>query len=261
MLELVFDVETTGLLPPGGNDSTAAASRDYDALSRPFRDAEQYPHRYVWCKNATDTFPYITQLSWVLVEYDRRTRDVHIKQVYNEYIRLPDGVIVPDKIQEITGITTELCRAQGVSIVDALAAFAEAYFACDTVVAHNITFDRSVVRAELERHKPALQTRVPYIDSMFHPSYDTLIGIHHYDTMIRTIKACQLYIEYGDGKRRLKTPKLVELYRFLFSADPPPPAHNAVIDTMACMRCYLKFRHRVDIDEKTFADWTTTAVG
>ena len=47
-------------------------------------------------------------------------------------------------------------------------------------------------------------------------------------------------------------PKLVELYQELFRGT-PANLHNSLVDTLVCMRCYLKMRHGIDIDEGDFA--------
>ena len=68
-LELIFDVETTGL-PPGGVSRFCekTAKREYEALARSFREMELYPHMYKNVREALDQYPFITQLSWVLIE-------------------------------------------------------------------------------------------------------------------------------------------------------------------------------------------------
>jgi DNA polymerase III epsilon subunit-like protein len=119
------------------------------------------------------------------------------------------------------------------------------------VVAHNIAFDRSMIRAEIIRNGSRLQQNIPYIDCLFHPAYDGCLQVEHYDTMIRTAKLCQLYMHTTTGKLKLKMPKLVELYQVLFHQT-PIHMHNSMVDTLVCMRCFLKIRHQLDIDDDVF---------
>jgi hypothetical protein len=45
-----------------------------------------------------------------------------------------------------------------------------------------------------------------------------------------------------------KWPKLTELYSVLFPEEViPENMHNAMVDVMACLRCYLKMRHRINM--------------
>ena len=91
---LVFDVETTGLVPK------------MDPVTKRMPDISEYP--------------YITQISWVL--YNLKTN--MFEDVKNHYIRLPEGVRVSPLITELTGITQEMCDG-GVGISGVLASFYE----------------------------------------------------------------------------------------------------------------------------------------
>lgn len=114
-LALIFDVETTGLIP----------------------------------KNPTPgNVPYIIQISFLL--YD--TENEEIKQVYNEYISIPPSVVLKPEITDLTGIHRETLDTKGIDIVDALKAFLEAYLVADMVVAHNIEFDITMIMTEASIH-------------------------------------------------------------------------------------------------------------
>jgi DNA polymerase III epsilon subunit-like protein len=217
-------------------------------LAKEVRAVTPFPVHYKNVQEALDAYPYITQLSWVMLESKTHT----IVESYNEYICLPSHVQIPAFIEELTGVTNEKCKTRGVPIVDALVHFAHAFFQTTTVVAHNIEFDRTLIRAEMERNVDALCKQIPYIRCMFHPLYDTLLNIHHYDTMVRTIKMCQIYIKTVHGNVKLKPPKLVELYQILFH-ETPLNMHNSMVDTLICMRCYLKIRHHWFISDDEFS--------
>jgi DNA polymerase III epsilon subunit-like protein len=129
--------------------------------------------------------------------------------------------------------------------------FSNAFFRCNTVVAHNILFDKTLIRVEVERNKKIIKDRIPFIDSMFHPAFDTLLGINHFDTMVRTVKICQIYLKTSQGNIKLKPPKLLELYQILFH-ETPIHMHNSMVDTLVCMRCFLKINYKRDIDDDAF---------
>ena len=263
-LDLVFDVETTGLPPPNmskfdgdGGDGIRCRKRcrEYEDLARPFRSAEKYPVAYKNVAADIDRLPYITQISWALLD----AKNHNIIESYNEYIRLPVGVTVPAIVTSITGITDSTCATLGVDIVDAMTAFAKAFFRCSTVVAHNIAFDRLMICTEVERNRARLTAAVPYIRCMFHPRYDATLGVHQFDTMFRTMKICQIYRETKTGAKMLKPPKLVELYWILFH-ETPDNLHNSMVDVLVCARCFLKVRYHWDVPDAQFLEWMDKAI-
>lgn len=104
---LIFDVETTGLLPTTRNPE----------------------------------IPHIIQFSFVL--YDIETRD--IQKTYNSYVRLPEGVVVSTFITQLTGITQEKIEECGNPLSCVLEEFYRAYEMADLIIGHNVKFDISMV--------------------------------------------------------------------------------------------------------------------
>ena len=248
--DLIFDVETTGLPPPGVSSlKPEISNREYEALAKPRRREELYPHRYTNVKEALDQYPYITQFSWILVEKIDNT--VNIVDMANDYVQLPPSVVVSPFIEQLTGVSNTLCRERGKPIVEVLVKFVNTIVRCDSVVGHNISFDRTMVRVEIERNKDCIRKHIPYIDCIFHPAYDTLVGIHHYDTMMRTIKICRIHTKTSLGNIKLKPPKLIELYQILFH-ETPVKMHDSIVDTLICMRCYLKIKYHWDMEDERF---------
>ena len=100
---LVFDVETSGLLPKNKEDAKL----------------EDYPH--------------ILQLSFVVFDTD----GWKVVKSGNTYINVPQKIEISKKITELTGITREMCD-KGIQIQRALREFGKEYMECDIIVAHNI---------------------------------------------------------------------------------------------------------------------------
>lgn len=121
---LVFDTETTGLIPKGSQSIWSLTSEELA------------------------TYPYITQLSAVL--YD--VANNKLEQVFNTYIKIPDHVEIPQIVTDITGITREKCRG-GMNIVDALNAFHALWEKSETLIAHNMWFDSKMIMLEYKRNK------------------------------------------------------------------------------------------------------------
>ena len=106
-IALIFDVETTGLLPSVRNPE----------------------------------IPYIIQFSFVLYDIESR----QINESYNSYVLLPDGVVIRPLITELTGITQEKVAECGKPISSVLEEFYRAYDLADIIIGHNIRFDISMV--------------------------------------------------------------------------------------------------------------------
>jgi len=203
---LIFDVETTGLLPP---------------------------------KTVSDVrkMPYILQLSFVV--YDLSLRRV-IKMV-DIVIKIPESVIVREKITKLTGITREMCDAQGAQIQAGLREFYKDYMTCDYIVGHNIGFDKKMLKIEISRHLPELVITCPNIGKLFDKDFERELGIANYCTMQQGRKTCNLKRTNVRGREYIKSPKLAELYFHLFGRV-PENLHNSIVDTYATMGCFLKMK-------------------
>ena len=189
MKVLIFDTETTGLLP----------------------------------KDKNGEYPYIVQLSYV---YFDTTKMAQIEAI-NSIVNVGD-IEIPIESINIHGITNEISHNLGRPIKEVLLEFSEYIDKTDIVVAHNLNFDKTVVIKELER--------------LEYPNYFNIYDKLYYDTMIYGKELCQLYTNGNYKRPYLKFPKLVELYSKLFSDDDNAiaNAHNAIIDVLMIMRCYLK---------------------
>lgn len=207
---LVFDTETTGLLPTKNHQT------------RTYPPVEDYPH--------------ILQLCFVVYHVPTQT----VEETYNEYIRVDDAVTISPVITDITGITRELCCTRGVAVADALAAFYRAYQRCGVLVAHNIRFDKEVLMAEMEREHDAMVARgcdVP--TTLFHYLYMRMNRVESVCTMLQGVRVP----DPATGAAVSKWPKLAELHQRLFGTV-PQGLHDARVDVMACLRCYLEMRAR-----------------
>jgi DNA polymerase III epsilon subunit-like protein len=233
-LVLIFDVETTGLLP---------------------KTKEQPLNQY----------PYILQWSFVL--YNLST--CQIERQYDKYInvfidRAPDDPVVKidEFITTLTGITEEKCR-NGVSIIDAMDVFYHAYMMADYIVAHNMQFDSQMIEIEMRRHHARIERELPYCYRIFNVDYERMRGMHRYCTMVNGTVLCNIQVPiYRDvsassgvvkpEKFRLKWPKLAELYSKLFATPPPDDLHNSMIDVLTCLRCMLKMKFNREISDMRF---------
>jgi DNA polymerase III epsilon subunit-like protein len=213
---MAFDTETNGLVPKIDRSSGA-----------PFPSIDDYP--------------LILQLSFVVYDMNKKC----IVQKYNEYIRIAEDAVIPAKATEINGITKQICNLRGIPIERALADFHEAYMSADRVVAHNIAFDRKMIEVEVLRNMHLLRN-IPTVTLMFNDTFNDVHNIETICTMNRGKDICNLYITNEKGGRWKKSPKLSELHFRLFDYV-PANLHDALVDTMICMRCYLKLVHGIDM--------------
>lgn len=125
-MHLVFDLETTGLLPKtkvGGRDRIAS-----------FKCTAKY--------NKTR----IVSISWVVLDKKLNEQERH-------YYVVKPTIKIPVSSTRIHGITDEYAKAHGVNIGDVLDNFEQSINRCDYLVSHNLVFDKMVLLSELYRLK------------------------------------------------------------------------------------------------------------
>jgi DNA polymerase-3 subunit alpha len=214
---MVFDVETTGLLPKKVRGSK-----------------EEIP---------IESYPYIIQLSCVVYDLFEGINVIS----YNSYIKLPENVEIPTEVTELTGITKEICNEKGKPIVEALEKFYEAYMLCEVIIAHNIDFDEKMILIELQRNRKEVLEKVPYCFTIFNRIYEKIKGVERYCTMRNGTDLCNILVpsKIQGGNPTKKWPRLKELHEKLFG-EVPIGLHNSMVDVNACLRCYLKMRHGIN---------------
>jgi len=204
MKTLVFDVETTGL-----------------------------PTKWDPKIKEIECWPHIVQLSWMIYNPNE---DLNISDYY---IKLKDGMEIPEESTKIHGITNEKMREEGVDIKEILIKLQKDMNECDIIVAHNLKFDKSLVLVESLRNKIGFS-----------------IPQKQFCTMLYGEKICDLKRVTKWGKTVSKYPKLIELHQKLFHYE-PSNLHNSLYDILVCLRCYYKLRYNQDIltIDASFADF------
>jgi DNA polymerase III epsilon subunit-like protein len=186
--------------------------------------------------------PHILQLSFILYDADKRA----VVESHNHYISVGPDVAIPPKITELTGITREICDTKGIPIVEALIQFERLYNMADNVVAHNFRFDSVMILIEVERN-PRIRDFV-----LFDKVHDAKCGRVQVCTMMGSIHVCNIMVEQPGRKPYAKWPTLLELHRHLF-ATTPANLHNAIVDVLVCLRCFLNLYFDIVIDEPEFS--------
>jgi DNA polymerase-3 subunit alpha len=166
----------------------------------------------------------MVQLAWQV--HDKTGKLIEVKN----YIIKPEGYEIPYTTVKVHRITTERALEQGVDLKMVLEEFQDIVKRCDYVVGHNISFDLSIVGAEL------LRKDMPnFLEN--YPSIDT----KEFGTDFCAIP--------NKKSGRYKWPSLGELYQKLFE-EPIIEAHNAAADVEATTRCFLEMIRREIIPAK-----------
>lgn len=134
-----------------------------------------------------------------------------------------DGWEVDQFITDLTGITNEDLDAYGISMKSAWGIFCHMAKRAGTLVCHNDSFDRKMLKIEARRL--GLEGDI-----------EELVNLAKECTLRQTINICQL--PKPDGKKGFKWPKLEESYRTMFGKD-FEGAHNALTDTIACKEIFF----------------------
>ncbi len=150
--------------------------------------------------------------------------------VHSQFSLIVDpGVPIPPRAAEVHGITTERAQAVGISERSAYGLFAAMVARADTVVAHNIKFDMTVMEVAAKRigiEKPIDARPVCTMQAA-----TDIVNLPPTDRMIAA------------GITRPKSPRLEECVQHFFGED-LDGAHDALVDVRACMRVYFHLLER-----------------
>lgn len=186
---IVFDTETTGL------------PKNYSASAE---DSANWPH--------------ITQLCFIVFD-----KNEQVMYRFNKLIK-PKGWTIPkEKFFIDNNMTTERCEAEGVPIEYALNEFIEKRMNAQYSIAHNISFDSKIIRAEMFRNGRTENFESPKIC-----------------TMMKSTNFCAILT---DKSNKFKWPKLEELHDKLFGCK-FDGAHDAFNDVMATAKCFFELKRR-----------------
>ena len=216
---LIFDVETTGLLPRSQKNGVVVPISEY---------------------------PHILQISFAVYDITEKK----IIREYDAYVKVAEDVVIPDEVTKLTGISREMVTEKGRSIVDVLEKFYEMYMFCHGLVAHNMEFDEKMILVELERNRERIMKVAPYCFHTFNNTFEKVHGIERFCTMKKGTDLCNIMVpsKLPNGKPRKKWPRLGELYQQLFPGENVEGFHNSMVDVLACLRCFMKMKF--DYDDK-----------
>jgi DNA polymerase III epsilon subunit-like protein len=179
----------------------------------------------------TTKWPYIVQLSYILYDTDKQQVDTYADHI----IRLaPDVHISPESIA-IHKITNEISQAQGIPLTQALNSLKAVIARTDKLIGHNLLFDKRMLMVEF------------YRTNIRNFLYRHGRPIPEYCTMKNTVDVCAIpFVNQTTEKTYNKYPTLSELHNHLFQTM-PKGVHNALVDVLVCLRCYIQHTGGYDI--------------
>lgn len=187
MRALIFDTETTGMVE--------------------FRKPPEDPSQ-----------PDLIQLGMLLVD----TVDWQPRARHSLLVQLAEGVTIDPAAKDAHGISEQDCARYGVDPVVACSLFNQFCLQADVIVAHNLSFDASIMKTALFRigNKP-----------------------HRFDgRQLVCTKEASTDVLKLPGKYGYKWPTLAEAYRH-YTGEEIDGAHDALVDTEACLQVFRGLVH------------------
>lgn len=175
----------------------------------------------------TNYWPYILQLSYVFCDTEKN----YAIKYENDIIKISKDVNINSESEKIHGINYLLCKRKGICIKKALCKFNDYLRKADKIIGHNIDFDKNMIYVEGFRNNILINN----IKS-------------EYCTMKKNIHYCGIERLNKNGNKYLKYPTLNELNSKIFNMK-PKGLHDALVDVLVCLRCYLYIEESYDIIE------------
>lgn len=221
MRVLVFDTETTGL-----------------------------PKSKIMSPDTLNLWPHTVQFSYVV--YDSISNDIIVSS--DSIVKLKDEITIPEDSIKIHGITNEISQKNGINIKLILNEFFRHLRNVDLLVGHNISFDINMIKVELLRF--IYDTKSNISENEVKECKYNLHFLTNYKniccTLQESIDLCNIKAIDKFGKEYIKFPKLLELHQKLFEST-PNNLHNSFNDILVTLRCFMKLKHDIDLNEKCCA--------
>ena len=216
MRVLVFDTETTGL-----------------------------PKSKIINPDTLNLWPHVVQFSFVV--YDTSINDI-IKSC-DSIVKLDKDVIIPEETTKIHGITNKISRIKGIKFETILDEFFYSLRNVDILVGHNISFDINMVKVEILRliySNEIENDKTKYKYALYFLT--NFKNICCTCSLKDSVDLCNITTFDKKGNPYLKYPKLIELHEKLFQSV-PNNLHNSFNDILVTLRCFMKLKYDVDLNE------------
>lgn len=182
MNKIIFDTETTGM-----------------------------PSNWNSAEDDINAWPRIVQLAWIVI-------DENDEKLYSkEYIIKPDNFVIPTRVSNVHGISTEIAHQKGIELKIVLCELKKDLINANLLIAHNIDFDYPILNCEFKR-------------------LNIKSGLNKLSKFC-TMKANEICLFCNFGRDGKKWPKLQELHIKLFNKS-FANAHSAIVDAEITAKCF-----------------------
>jgi DNA polymerase-3 subunit alpha len=183
-------------------------------------------------------WPAILQLSWT--EFTVDGRNLHQESTRNIGLALHPSIPWNAEAAAIHGVSEAEAR-RGTPAAKALLEFGEAMRRCAVVVAHNMSFDKPVIRAAA--YAEWMRGGDVALREIWAP------GVQELCTMMETRNLVRIPSPYDPTSGKFKVPKLNELYTWLYGHRydiSGATLHSSVSDTHCLEQCVrMMLRRRI----------------
>lgn len=142
----------------------------------------------------------------------------------------PAGWVVGNEASKVHGFTTELCEKYGINFVGMVGLFLSLAEKAETIIAHNISFDRQMMFIEAEY----AQKNIP--NKLWHCTMEQSAPICNLPPTERMLAA---------GFDKPKAPKLEEALQHICGKSLGDTAHDALWDVRACKDIFFKLKEGI----------------
>jgi DNA polymerase-3 subunit alpha len=158
-----------------------------------------------------NNWPEPVSISWIVSLNSKILRA-------KSYIVKPAGWQIPGESVQIHGISQEMAQAYGFELNHILGEFIRDLRTVDVVIAHNLEFDKNVITAASIRLKNDHALLWPALE---------------FCTMENSRIICKLPLLSPNAMFKFKSPKLSELYKYVFNQEPQKLLlHSSLGDVM-----------------------------
>ena len=172
-------------------------------------------------------WPIILSIAWQLWD----TTEWVLLDQQEKLIKPDESVVWDSSAEAIHKISRLKASTEGLPGVEVFPMFQTILRDCDVIVAHNISFDKSVLFAEMLRIDP--RSRLDWWPRL------------EYCTCQNTTAVCKLPNARPRPDDPYKLPKLLELYTYLFGVSPDTSTlHTASGDVECLTRCFRELVRR-----------------
>lgn len=155
----------------------------------------------------------------------------------------PDGWTISEGASKVNGLTDEICERTGLMQATVYCLYRKFASMADVIVAHNSAFDKGMMEIEGAYYReklPAMTIQAAEI-AYARPENDW------YCTAKSNVDVCKIPPTpkmIAAGRNHYKTPNLEEALQFFCKKSVGKDAHDAMVDTEACLEVFFAARAR-----------------